>query len=70
MRTVHLIDSFDFTVLETQIPETLPRTVIWVDDVYLAHKIDDDGTPLYKLTTNYVVQDTHPSGAYRLPKLD
>jgi hypothetical protein len=57
-------------VLETEVPDTLPKTVIWVDDVYLAHKIADDGTPVYKLTTNYVVKDTHPSGVYKRPNFD
>lgn len=70
MKTVRLVDSFDFPVLETEVPDTLPRTVIWVNDVYVAHELDGDGVPVYKMTTNYVIKDTHPSGIYKKPNFD
>lgn len=72
MPKVRLIDPFDYPVGEPDIPDPLPRVIVWGDEFFLANEDDavaNVENPRYRQTTGYVIIDTKEtgSGVYKLP---
>ncbi len=66
MPKVRLIDPFDYPVGEPDIPDPLPRVIVWGDEFFLAIEEDvvaEVDKPRYKETSGYVIVDTKETGS-------
>ncbi len=73
MGRVRLTDPLGYNIGEPEIPEPLPRIIVWGEEFFLADEedaIEDVENPRYRQTSGFVISDTKEtgSGVYKLPR--
>jgi len=61
MARVRLIDFMGFNLGEPEVPEPLPRVIVWGEDFFLIDPEDHKQKaelPKYRMTTGFVLNDT------------